>query len=192
LPFEGYLRKRWGEGEINHMQFWREIKEQGFSGSSQSVYRLVCKYPRPIQKKDLPPPLVVKAWSARKVSLLMSKPFEKLDRDAQNYLRVFYKICPQANTASQLARRFKNMTDNLKRKQLDHWLRMALESEITSIKNFAKGLQRDLSAVKAAVSLEWSNGQVEGQVNRLKNIKRQMYGRASFQLLRKRVLMNSS
>lgn len=192
LPFEDYLRKRWEEGETNRMQLWREIKEQGFSGSSQSVYRLVCNYPKPFRKEGLPTPLAVKAWSARKVSLLMSKPFEKLDRDAQNYLRLFYKHCPKANTVSQLARRFKNMTDNLKGKQLGRWLQTALESGIASIKNFAKGLQRDLSAVKAAVSLEWSNGQVEGQVNRLKNIKRQMYGRANFQLLRKRVLMNSS
>jgi transposase len=60
------------------------------------------------------------------------------------------------------------------------------------LKNFAKGLQQDYDAVKAAVSLKWSNGQVEGQVNRLKNIKRQMYGRAGFELLRKRVLMDSS
>ena len=69
---------------------------------------------------------------------------------------------------------------------------MALESGLAPLKNFAKGLQQDYDAVKAAVSLKWSNGQVEGQVNRLKNIKRQMYGRAGFQLLRKRVLMHSS
>ena len=75
---------------------------------------------------------------------------------------------------------------------LNRWIKMALESGIPSLKNFAKGLQQDYDAVKAAVSLKWSNGQVEGQVNRLKNIKRQMYGRASFKLLRKRVLMDSS
>ena len=60
------------------------------------------------------------------------------------------------------------------------------------MKNFASGLQQDYDAVKAAVSLKWSNGQVEGQVNRLKTIKRQMYGRVSFQLLRRRVLFDTS
>ncbi len=192
LPFEDYLRKRWREGETRHMQLWREIKEQGFTGSPQSVYRFVRKYPKDRSAENLPPPLKVKTWSARKVSLLMSKPFEKLDEPSQTYLRAFYKRCPPANKASQLARKFKNITDKLRKKHLNRWIDMALESGIPSLKNFAKGLQQDYDAVKAAVSLKWSNGQVEGQVNRLKNIKRQMYGRAGFELLRKRVLMDSS
>jgi len=191
LPFEDYLRKRWGQGETNHMQLWREIKEQGFTGSSQSVYRFVRKYPKDSSAENLPTPLTVKTWSARKVSLLMSKPFEDLDEATQNFLRAFYKRCPQANKASQLARKFKAMTDTLRKKHLDRWINMALESGIPAMKNFAKGLLQDYDAVKAAVSLKWSNGQVEGQVNRLKNIKRQMYGRAGFKLLRKRVLMDS-
>lgn len=173
LPFEDYLRKRWGEGEKRHMQLWREIKEQGFTGSPQSVYRFVCKYPRDRSAENLPPPLRVKTWSARKVSVLMSKSFEDLDEASQNFLRAFYKRCPQANKASQLVRKFKNMTDQLRRKHLNRWIDMALESGIPSLKNFAKGLQQDYDAVKAAVALKWSNGQVEGQVNRLKNIKRQ-------------------
>ncbi len=192
LPFEDYLRKRWGEGETRYMQLWREIKEQGFTGSPQSVYRFICKYPRDRSVEKLPPPLKVKVWSARKVSSLMSKPFEDLDEEAQNYLRTLYKYCPQANQASQLARKFKNMTDKLRKKHLNPWINQALQSGIPSLRNFAKGLQQDYDAVRAAVSLKWSNGQVEGQVNRLKNIKRQMYGRAGFQLLRKRVLMDSS
>ena len=192
LPFEDYLRKRWGEGETRHMQLWREIKEQGFTGSPQSVYRFVCKYPKDRSAENLPPPLQVKIWSARKVSLLMSKPFEDLEEEAQTYLRTLYKRCPQANEASQLARKFKNMTDKLRKRHLNRWIDQALQSGIPSLRNFAKGLQQDYDAVRAAVSLTWSNGQVEGQVNRLKNIKRQMYGRASFKLLRKRVLMDSS
>ncbi len=192
LPFEDYLRKRWDEGETRYMQLWREIKEQGFTGSPQSVYRFICKYPRDRSIEKLPPPLKVKVWSARKVSSLMSKPFEDLDEETQNYLRTLYKYCPQANQASQLARKFKNMTDKLRKKHLNRWINQALQSGIPSLRNFAKGLQQDYDAVRAAVSLKWSNGQVEGQVNRLKNIKRQMYGRAGFQLLRKRVLMDSS
>lgn len=76
LPFEPYLRKRWGEGQTNYMELWREIKEQGFTGSSQSVYRLVSKYPKNSSLENLPLPLVVRTWHTRKVSLLMSKPFE--------------------------------------------------------------------------------------------------------------------
>lgn len=188
LPFEAYLRKRWQEGETNHKALWREIKAQGFTGSAQSVYRLVSKYPKDAPANKLPPPLKVKTWSARKVSLLMSQPFEDQDEETQTFLRTLYRICPAANTASQLARKFKDMTDRRRKRKLDAWIETAQNSGIPAMKNFAKGILQDYDAVKAAVSMKWSNGQVEGQVNRLKNIKRQMYGRASFELLRKRVL----
>ena len=68
------------------------------------------------------------------------------------------------------------------------WIDNASHSGIVTLKSFANGVKKDLGAVRAAMTLEWSNGQVEGQVNRLKLIKRQMYGRANFDLLRKRVL----
>ena len=89
LPFEDYLRKKWTEGETRHMQLWREIKEQEFTGLQQSVYRFVCKYPKDCSSENLPSPLKVKTWSARKVSLLMSKPFEDLDEASHDYLRTF-------------------------------------------------------------------------------------------------------
>ena len=71
---------------------------------------------------------------------------------------------------------------------LDAWLKDAVASQIAELKGFAKSLRQDYAAVEAALSSEWSNGQVEGQVNRLKLVKRSMYGRASFDLLRARVL----
>lgn len=192
LPFEEYLRRRWSEGETRHMQLWREVKEKGYTGSPSSIYRLVSKYPKDTTLKDLPTPLKIKVWSARKVCMLLNRPFESLDEEKQNFLRVFYKLCPSANIASQLARKFKEMTDKLRRKKLDGWIESAKESNIPALNNFARGLLQDYDAVKAAVSLKWSNGQVEGQVNRLKNIKRQMYGRGSLELLRKRVLASSN
>ncbi|MDX2242234.1 MAG: transposase, partial [Leptolyngbyaceae cyanobacterium bins.302] len=73
--------------------------------------------------------------------------------------------------------------------QLDLWLERASSSSIKQFQNFAKSLQEDYQAVKAAVTLEVSNGQVEGQVNRLKMIKRQMYGRAGLALLSRRFLL---
>jgi len=71
---------------------------------------------------------------------------------------------------------------------LDGWIDQSNTSKITALKSFAHGLTQDLEAIKAALSLEWSNGQTEGQVNRLKTIKRQMYGRTNFDLIRERVL----
>ena len=76
-----------------------------------------------------------------------------------------------------------------KAQMLESWItRVRTSDDIVELGRFAKGLLNDLTAVKAALSLPWSNGQTEGQVNRLKLIKRQMFGRAKFDLLRKRVL----
>jgi transposase len=72
--------------------------------------------------------------------------------------------------------------------QLDDWLQTCSRSGISCLKAFAKGILQDYDAVRAALETEWSSGQAEGQINRLKLIKRQMYGRAGFDLLRLRVL----
>ena len=76
---------------------------------------------------------------------------------------------------------------------LDTWLEASTNSQIVDLQNFATGIQQDYRAIRAALETEWSNGQTEGQVNRgsppgLKCLKRQMYGRAKFDLLRQRVL----
>lgn len=74
---------------------------------------------------------------------------------------------------------------------LEAWGEAATSSSISSLESFARGLREDWSAVVAGLSLEWSNGPVEGAVNRLTMIKRQMFGRAGLPLLRKRVLLTS-
>ncbi|MGH2412774.1 MAG: transposase [Microcystaceae cyanobacterium] len=72
---------------------------------------------------------------------------------------------------------------------LDSWIQHALHSSLSSFVSYARGLVDDYAAVRAGVSVDWSNGQVEGQINRLKMLKRQMYGRASLPLLRRRFLL---
>ena len=72
--------------------------------------------------------------------------------------------------------------------RLDEWLKQVEEQGVAELQSFAQGLQRDYDAVKAGLTLPWSQGPVEGHVHRLKLIKRQAYGRAGFQTLRKRVL----
>lgn len=190
--YEEYIQKRWREGERNGKQLWREIRDQGFTGSYQSVYRVINKYPRDLEEAALPPPLKIRAWTANRVSLLLCKDINKLEEEEQKYLKAFIKHCPKVSEVNMLAMQFKEMTYKLKGSLLDPWIEKAKSSGISSLKNFARSLENDYDAVKAAVSLEWSNGQVEGQINRLKTIKRQMYGRASFRLLRKRVLANTS
>ena len=97
--------------------------------------------------------------------------------------------CPSLESASALAREFREFVRQRQVHALDNWLERARAADVAvDLRRFADGLIDDLAAVKAALSLPWSNGQTEGHVNRLKLIKRQMYGRAKFDLLRQRVL----
>ena len=96
--------------------------------------------------------------------------------------------CPEVINLRQNALCFRAASTADESTQLRRWIEGAKHSEFGAVVRFAYGLQKDISAVAAAVDTSWSTGQVEGQINRLKAIKRQMYGRAGFELLRARVL----
>ena len=91
----------------------------------------------------------------------------------------------------EVALSFKEMMEKKQADKLDSWLTDCEGLGVESLTQFVRGLRQDYAAVRQAFCSEWSNGQVEGQVNRLKSIKRQMYGRAGFELLRRRVVMTS-
>ncbi len=97
--------------------------------------------------------------------------------------------CPEIAAARKLAVQFVEMVRNRQADALDPWMAEATASATPKdLQGFARGLQADLAAVRAALELPWSNGQTEGHIHRLKALKRQMYGRASFDLLRIRIL----
>lgn len=104
------------------------------------------------------------------------------------FVKQLCRLCPQTATAQKLARDFQQMVRERKVEALDSWLAACATSDIAEMKNFADGVRRDYMAVAAALEHEWSNGRTEGQINKLKLLKRQMYGRANFDLLRARVL----
>jgi transposase len=106
----------------------------------------------------------------------------------QAILAQIREACQAASTAYQLVHDFHKIVKGRLGEELDSWLNAAMESGILAMQNFAAGIVRDKAAVSAAITLDWSNGQVEGQVNRLKLRKRQLYGRANFDLLRQYVL----
>jgi transposase len=112
-----------------------------------------------------------------------SRTFQK----SQQVLSILLKKHKQAKQAYPLAQQFVQMVKDRKADQLDDCITEATQTGIAHLKRFTAGLQRDYQAVKAGLSLEWSNGQVEGHINRLKLIKRQAYGRAKLDLLKKRV-----
>jgi transposase len=125
--------------------------------------------------------------SARMTALLLAPPrdlsaTQRTDRD--NFLR----FCPTAYKVRQLALQFRAMLRWRRSVGLGKWIGEAMSSGLPLIAQFGRTLRRDLRAVKLAMTTPWSNGPVEGHINRLKMIKRQMYGRAGFDLLKARVL----
>jgi transposase len=129
-----------------------------------------------------------KAPSARRATWWLLGPTEDLDKEQRAFVEQLGRLCPQTDLVRELARGFRKMVSEQRSEELDAWLDAAESTEVTEMENFARALRSDYEAVAAALEYEWSSGQVEGQINRLKLIKRQMYGRASFDMLRQRIL----
>jgi transposase len=201
-PYKDYLVRRWNEGCRNSQQMYREIKEQGFTGSETVVGRFVAPLratkgkarsfksvepelatmvkPQEVKKKRPPTARQVAVWTTFKK--------EKRLEWQQNYLDRLCQEDPQIAQTYELIQEFTTMLREREGEHLDEWLDRVEKQGVPELQSFAAGLKKDDDAVKAGLTLEWSNGQTEGQVHRLKLLKRQMYGRGSFKLLRKRVL----
>jgi len=127
-------------------------------------------------------------FSAQRATWLFVCQPEKLDQIQQEELMRILQASPSAETAYSLAQGFMQMIREHTGQPLDSWLNSVEESHLPELKSFARGIQHDKAAVLAGLTLSWSQGPLEGHVNRLKLIKRSMYGRAKLPLLRARVL----
>jgi len=190
--FTDYLWKRWSEGCHNAAQLAQELKAEGYRGSYHSVRRRVAHWRRTesgeTSRHPSAPP-VVQPTSARRLAGLLPKNRDDLDEQDRKLLDALFRRCPEVAAAAALAHDFAAMVRRLKGDRLDAWIQRAWDQSIPrELRTFATGLKSDHEAVKAALTTHWSNAQLEGQVNRLKLIKRQMYGRAKLDLLRQRVL----
>lgn len=125
--------------------------------------------------------------SAHQLAWLVMRDDQTLTSDDTDLLS---RIClhPHVLTIYPLVQQFVNRVRQRSAIHLDDWLKKCADTGISCLQTFATGVQQDYAAVRAALETPWSHGQTEGQVNRLKLIKRQMYGRANFDLLRLRVL----
>lgn len=130
----------------------------------------------------------VTTYSAHTTRWLLWKAGAELREGEARYVAALKEICPQIAQAQALLERFRTLVIERHPDHLDSWLDEWAQSGISELVGFAQGLRRDYAAVQAALRYQWSQGPVEGHVNRLKTIKRQMYGRAGFALLRRRVL----
>ena len=126
--------------------------------------------------------------SSRRLAWMMVGDPEELSSSERHALKRATEACAAVAAIYPLVRRFADMVRSREAGEFDGWLEESLSCGVKGFETFAMGLKREQSAVEAALSLPYSNGQTEGQINRLKTIKRQMYGRASFGLLRRRFL----
>ncbi len=182
--FKPHLVRRIGEGCLKASVLYREITAQGFTGSYAIVRKFIEQYRTKPDLARVPrPPSVrqVTGWICRHPDNLVSRDTEQL--------RKILNRCQELRAAVDLVRSFADMITHLHGERLTAWIAAAEQAALPGISRFATGLTADLAAVTAGLSLPFSSGPVEGNVNRIKMIKRQMYGRAGFPLLRKRVLL---
>ena len=121
-------------------------------------------------------------------AFLFVRQLDELDEAQQQELALIRQASPSAETAYCLTQAFMHMIRERTGQLLDTWLGEVEASHLPELQSFAKGIQQDKAAVLAGLTLPWSNGPLEGHINRLKLIKRSMYGRAKLPLLRQRVL----
>jgi len=188
-PFKPYLAQRWTEtgGNVTILDLHREVTARGFRGH-YSLVRDWIRRDLPQQEGFIPappPPSVrqVTGWITRHPATLTEE--EKLHRKA------VLDRCPELASAAELTSSFAEMLTTLSGTRLPEWISEAVNANLPGISSFATGLNSDFDAVTAGLTTDWNSGPVEGAVNRIKMLKRQMFGRAGFPLLRKRVLLAS-
>ncbi len=170
-------------------QIWREIRELGYEGARRTPGEWATKKRKLASSSDTGTKKVI-PLSANSAAWLLVKPEDELTEDDRQTLERMKEVDEKVAEAYTLGQRFTGMVRERQSEALLPWLEDVGKSRISALVSFARGIKQDLAAVTNALSLPWSNGQTEGQVNRLKLIKRQMYGRANFDLLRKRVIAN--
>ncbi|QBD77381.1 transposase [Ktedonosporobacter rubrisoli] len=197
-PYKDYLIKRWNDGVRNAQQVHRELLELGYTGSDQPIVRYFAQFrtkknARKFKHVDPETTTPVKAPPKRPPTAsqvahwITFKQDQRLDWQ-QKYLLQLCQADQEIQLAYDLITEFTTLLRERAGDRLDVWLQKAEEQGIAELKRFAASLKKDYDAVKAGLTLIWSQGPVEGHVHRLKLLKRQSYGRASFEILRKRVL----
>ena len=190
LNYQDYLRQRWNEGCGNARQLYQELLKQGYVGSYDTLMRFLKIWRIDLPEKDrlriqlktfrIPTAREIKWW------LLGNKPPK--NEGNLNFLELLKQRQPEIIQAVEQIREFQKILKKGTEDDYEKWKQKVKEEGSAEMKNFVFRLSKDEQSVKGAITTEWSNGQVEGQVNRLKLIKRQMYGRANFEVLKAKVL----
>ncbi|MFI7033593.1 ISL3 family transposase [Microbispora rosea] len=183
--YAGYLRQRWEQGCTNAEHLFQEVKAMGYRGIGRSVR----EYVRPWRSQTtiaLPPP---SPPTVRQATAWFLRHPDTLDADEHQHLQTLTAACPALAALREHVRAFAQMMMHLTGNGLEQWMKQVQADDLPELHSFVTGLRRDFDAAKAGLTLPHSSGKVEGHVNRVKMLKRQMYGRANPDLLRKRVLL---
>jgi hypothetical protein len=196
--FQAYLSQRWAEGCTTGRDLLPEITCRGFTGSLSQLERLLTQWRRARHPAIVAAPNTT-AGTLRDPSTghmvspivaaaLCIKPRGLLTKPQAAKVDAFKTMSSAFVTMRALAMHFRGILRGNDAAKLDAWLHDADRSGLYGLRRFARSLRHDLAAVRNAITETWSNGQKEGQINRLKTLKRAMYGSAGVELLRARML----
>ena len=195
--YKPYIHQRFfQEGCRNSLQIFREMQQQGYTGGSTIVVNYVTQLRQLLGEpstagpvmRTRPTPLKAAVPSPREIAWWFCLPRNRLSQKQQEQLKLLQEAESELSEIYYLAQAFFSLIRDHSSSQLTLWMANALQSQTPELRSFARGLGRDEAAVRAGLDLPWSQGQTEGQITRLKLIKRQGYGRAKFDLLRQRFL----
>jgi len=193
--FREYLARRWNQGCRKVRDLMKEIQEQGYVGCFSALAELLSPWravpaAAPSTPATVTPPVTrnFRRLAPQVAAALLAKhPGEFTEQQAQT-VATLKENSPQIGALRRFLLRFRGLLRGSSKAKLQQWMKDVENSGFTRLKRFVQVLRRDERAVENAVTMPWSNGQVEGQVNKLKALKRQMYGRGSTELLRARIL----
>jgi len=186
--FKPYLCQRWNEGITDAAALHAELQQRGWAGSVKTVRRYVAPFRQALAAPE-PGPAVPKTRQITR--WLLTRP-DRLRPEEQEQLGQIKERCPHIQALAGYVTSFAEMmTGRTGSQDLEAWL-TAIEADDgqPDLRSLATGIRNDQQAVINGLTLPWSSGKVEGTVNKIKMIKRQMYGRAGFGLLRKRVILH--
>lgn len=188
-----YIKERMERNpSIQLKTLWVELKQKGYSGAYSTLSEALTYYDIRVGKKARQTKLPQHAGSFFKPSaaaMAFLAPESKLSNTQKKLISRLCQSSAELKRTMALVKKFRSLIETKAGNELNTWITEAKHSLIAELKGFATGLLSDLQSIENAINLHWSNGPVEGNVNKLKTIKRQMYGRASFNLLRKRLVL---
>jgi transposase len=192
-PFYDYLCQRFKDGCSNAHQLFAELQEQGYRGGETSVRSFVARLRKGLSGMARPPKhakhgAAVSAGSPRELRWLLAKREEELTPEERQDLKRLLESSQEVKDLYGLLQSFLQMLRLRQPERLNGWMKEARASGIKELGSFVAGIERDYDAVRAGLTFPWSQGPVEGTVNKIKTHKRLMYGRASFPLLRQKLL----